>query len=293
MEVAGTTHILALRGRLFEHRSEEVRPVAVGDRVLVNLEEQDGTIHGGAIQEVLPRTSQLARKKSGEDNRVQVMAANISLVMVVASVREPTLLPELVDRILAGAEREEVQAVLVLSKLDRDKKKEGAGWAELYRSLGYLVFQTSLTEGKETKESLQALEQLLHAHVTVLSGPSGAGKSSLINHLVPGLNLRVGTLGRIRQGKHTTTHSQLIALPGGGHILDTPGIRNFGLQGLTPTDLSFCFREVKPLISECGYRNCAHDAEPDCAVLRAVEEGKIAASRFASYRTMLRDLQKD
>lgn len=286
VEIDGRTHTLPLRGRLFESRSHQVRPVAVGDRVKITLDE-DGK--GGAIDEVLPRTSQLVRASAGDELKEQVIAANVSLVMVVASVREPAFQPELVDRILAGAEREEIDAVLCLTKMDLDRKQQAEHWTDLYRSVGYEVFQTSIEENTATGD-IELLEKLLHANVTVLSGASGAGKSSLINALNPGLDLKIGSLGRVRQGKHTTTHSQLVPLPGGGHVVDTPGIRNFGLQHLLPIDLSFCFREIKPYVNQCGYRDCTHTVEPDCAVLAALEGGKIHPTRYQSYKLMLQDL---
>lgn len=286
VEIDGRTHTLPLRGRLFESRSHQVRPVAVGDRVKITLDE-DGK--GGAIDEVLPRTSQLVRASAGDELKEQVIAANVSLVMVVASVREPAFQPELVDRILAGAEREEIDAVLCLTKMDLDRKQQAEHWTDLYRSVGYEVFQTSIEENTATGD-IELLEKLLHANVTVLSGASGAGKSALINALNPGLDLKIGSLGRVRQGKHTTTHSQLVPLPGGGHVVDTPGIRNFGLQHLLPIDLSFCFREIKPYVNQCGYRDCTHTVEPDCAVLAALEGGKIHPTRYQSYKLMLQDL---
>ena len=289
VDVEGTTHILPLRGRIFEQRSShEARPIAVGDHVEVVLE--DG---GGAIEVVLHRTSRLTRRKAGDDDkREQVIAANISLVMVMASIRDPIFQPELVDRILAGAEREHVRPILTITKVDRDKRGYAGEWAGLYRDIGYEVFTTSIAKGRETNETLQALRELLQDNITVLCGASGVGKSSLINTIIPGLNLRIGSLGRIRQGKHTTSHTQLIPLPGGGHVLDTPGIRSFGLQNLAPLDLAFCFPEIKSLVSGCEYRNCTHTVEPECAIFQAVENGEIAESRYVSYTLMLEDLNR-
>ncbi len=287
VDVAGTTHILPLRGRLFEKcTNNEARPIAVGDRVMVTL--ADG---GGAIDEVLPRTTRLARRKAGDDDkREQVIAANVTLVMVMASIRDPKFQPELVDRILAGAEREHIPAILTITKVDRDKHGVAEDWAEMYRDIGYDSFVTCVIKGKETHESLDMLRGLLHENVTVITGASGVGKSSLINTLIPGLNLRIGSIGRIRQGKHTTSHTQLIPLPGGGHVLDTPGIRSFGLQNLEPLDLAFCFPDIKEFVHKCAFRNCTHTVEPDCAVLPAAEENLIAQSRYVSYTLMLRDL---
>ena len=157
IDLDGEIHSLPLRGRLFEKRSYEKRPIAVGDWVKVHLDED-----GGAIEEVLPRTSALARRSSGEGDRRQVLAANISLVLVVASTREPPFQNDIVDRILAGAEREGIAGGVVFTKMDRDKKGAIQPWIELYRSLGYPVFPTSIAPGKEIPESLQQIKDLLH-----------------------------------------------------------------------------------------------------------------------------------
>ena len=286
VEVDGTTHALPLRGRLFERKSHEALPVAVGDRVLVRLDDD-----GGAIEEVLPRDSQLTRSRH-DSSRGQVLAANVSLVLVTAAVAEPPFQPELVDRILAGATRAEIDCVLVLTKIDRDKKGRAEPWIELYRSLGYQVFVTSVAEKKKTEESLEALRELLHQNISMLSGASGVGKSSLINTLCPGLDLRVGSVTRIRQGRHMTTHTQLIPLPGGGYVLDTPGIRNFGLFGVGAQEIQFLFPEIRGLVGECGYRNCTHAVEPDCAVLAAVESGAIHPQRFESYSVLMQEAEE-
>ena len=278
------SHPLPLRGRLFEAESAHSRPVAVGDRVRVVLGDD-----GGAIEEVLPRTTQLVRARS-EGQRGQVMAANVSLALVTAAIVEPPFQPDLVDRIIAGATREGIEPVLVLTKQDRDRKKRSAEWEDLYRGLGYRVFATSIAEGSRTDAELEELRELLRQHITVLSGASGVGKSSLINTLCPGLDLRIGSMSRIRQGKHTTSHTELIPLPGGGHVLDTPGIRSFGLFGVEPQEIQFLFPEIKPRIGECAYRNCSHTSEPDCAVLAALEQGAIHPRRYESYRAIMADL---
>ncbi len=278
-----------LAGKLFENRGREKRPVAVGDRVRLS---RSGDGDYGAIDEVLPRTSKLARRGAGEDAREQVIAANVSLVLVVAAVREPEFQPSLVDGVLAAAERQELPAAIALTKVDRDRKGIAQRWTDLYRRLGYEVFPTSVTPGHETTESLAALERTIHANVTVLTGLSGVGKSSLLNTIIPGLDLRVGSLGRVRQGKHTTTHTRLIPLPGGGHVLDTPGIRTFTLFATDPTELTFYFRELKELRDRCAFRNCTHLDEPDCGVVAAVEAGEVAPSRWASYRQLYLGLAK-
>ncbi|MBK8976045.1 MAG: ribosome small subunit-dependent GTPase A [Planctomycetes bacterium] len=287
VDVGGRSLRVPLRGRLFEERGHARNPVAVGDRVRLSAAEDP---EHTAIEEVLPRTTKLARRAKGEEEREQVLAANVSLVLVVAAVREPPLQPVLIDRILASCERQELRGAVVLTKLDRDRHGAADEWIALYRGLGYEVFPTSIATGCETAAVLERLATELHGNVTVLAGLSGVGKSSLINHLIPGLDLRIGSMNRIRQGKHTTTHAQLVPLPGGGHVLDTPGIRNFALFGVDPAELSFYFREIRDLATGCAYRDCAHQSEPDCAVRRALDEGRIHPSRYASFVTIHREL---
>ncbi len=275
---------LPLRGRLFDGPSTEKRPLAVGDRVAVTVGEGNA---GSAIDAVLPRTSRLSRRAAGEDGREQVVAANVTHVLVVSALREPTFEAPLVDRILAAAERESLQATLVLTKLDRDRRGDALRWSELYRSLGYDVHATSVSEGQQTTASLDALRDLLHRNLTVLCGPSGAGKSTLINTLVPGVQLRTGDVGKIRQGKHTTTHTQLVPLPGGGHVLDTPGVRSFGLFGVNTQEIAFYFRDIRAHAPRCAFTNCSHRNEPECAVRDAVDP-----SRLRSYELLLAEVER-
>ncbi len=287
VEVADTVHPLPLRGRMFEGAAARRQPVAVGDRVAVRFTED-----GGVIEERLPRTSKLSRARRGAEGREHVLAANISLVVVTAAVVRPEFQPELVDRILAGAEAEKIEAVLVMTKIDRDRRDRRKPWVDLYRALGYRVFETSVEPETRTEESLAAVGALLRANVAVLCGASGVGKSSLINALCPGLDLRIGSMSRIMQGRHTTTHTQLIALPGGGHVLDTPGIRGFGLFFIDRQAVQFHFREIAPLVGRCDYRNCLHQVEPGCAVRAALEEGALAPSRYASYLALVDELSE-
>ena len=297
VEVDGRTLALPLRGKLFDRPSDRhqdlapqartKRPLAVGDRVRVSLSE-DG---GGAIEAVLPRTSQIARKAAGEDDREQVLAANVTLVLVVAAIVDPPLQPEHVDRVLAAAERARIAGGVVLTKVDLERGKAPvAPWVELYSRLGYRVFPISLgPSGDEprTPEALAQLSAALHHNETLLTGPSGAGKSSLLNMIVPGLTLRTGTIGRTRQGKHTTVATQLVPLPGGGHVLDSPGVRNFVLADLQRDEVAHLFPEIRVHHGQCEYRDCTHLVELSCAVQAALARGEIAASRFASYRVLL------
>ena len=280
VEIDGETRQLPLAGKLFEGSSHEKRPLAVGDRV-----QLDDT--GRSIDVLLPRSSQLHRRASSEgEERAQVIAANITHVLAVASVKSPPFQAELVDGILAAALRERIPATLVLSKCDL-APEEATKWAGVYAHSGAKVLAISTAPGHETKEPLHEIATLLHGNRTVLCGLSGAGKSSLLNAVVPGVQLRIGSLNHIRQGRHTTTHTELLRLPGGGHVLDTPGVRSFHLFSTGSQELQFLFPEIAALLPECEYRSCLHRDERNCAVRRAVDGGTIAATRYASYATML------
>lgn len=282
VEVDGERRLVPLAGKLFPAKSHERRPLAVGDRVVL-----DAT--GQAIDAVLPRSSQLHRRAAAEGGeQAQVLAANLTHVLAVASVAEPPFQPELVDGILAAAARERIPATLVLTKIDLDPAM-ATRWAAVYAHAAVRVLATSTAPGRRTPAALLELDRLLHQNRSVVVGLSGAGKSSLLNAIVPGVRLRTGDLSHIRQGRHTTTHTELIPLPGGGHVLDTPGVRNFHLFCVGSQELQFLFPELATRLPECEYRSCLHDGEHNCAVKRAVAGGDLPASRYASYRAMLHD----
>ena len=282
VEVAGERRALPLAGKLFETRSHEKRPLAVGDRIVL-----DAT--GAAIDAVLPRSSQLHRRAATEgEAQAQVLAANITHVLAVASVASPPFQPELVDGVLAAAARERIPATLVLSKVDLDAAAADR-WAHVYETAQVRVLRTSTALGHQTRAALDELGQLLHQNQTVVVGLSGAGKSTLLNAVVPGVELRTGHLNHIGQGRHTTTHTELLPLPGGGHVLDTPGVRNFHLFCVGSQELQFLFPELAARLPHCEYSSCLHDAERECAVKTAAANGEVAASRAASYLRMLHD----
>lgn len=282
VEVDGERLQLPLAGKLFEQRSHEKRPLAVGDHVL--LDES-----GEAIDSVLPRSSQLHRRAATEgEQQAQVLAANITHVLAVASVKSPPFQSELVDGVLAAAARQRIPTTLVLTKVDLDPD-EADYWAGVYRTAGVRVLRTSTVEGARTDATLAEIAQLLHQNNSVVVGLSGAGKSSLLNAVVPGVQLRTGHLNHIGQGRHTTTHTELLPLPGGGHVLDTPGVRNFHLFHTGSQELQFLFPEIAAKLPECEFRSCLHDGERRCAVKNALEAGDIAETRYASYMRMLRD----
>jgi ribosome biogenesis GTPase len=275
VEIDGERRLLPLAGKLFDVASGEKRPLAVGDRVVLDDS-------GQAIDAVLPRSSQLHRRASTEgEERAQVLAANLTQVLAVASVASPPFQPELVDGILAAAARERIPATLVLTKA------AATTWQQAHAHAGVHVLATSVQAGTTTAGALQEIGALLHQNRTVVVGLSGAGKSSLLNAVVPDVQLRVGDLNHIQQGRHTTTHTELLPLPGGGHVLDTPGVRNFHLFCTGSQELQFLFPEIAALLPQCDYRSCLHTQEQKCAVKAALDDGQLPASRYRSYLTML------
>jgi ribosome biogenesis GTPase len=282
VEVDGARLLLPLAGKLFEQRTHEKRPLAVGDHVLLDSS-------GQVIDEVLPRSSQLHRRAASEGEELaQVLAANLTHVLAVASVRSPPLQPELVDGVLAAAAREQLPATLVLTKIDLAPAR-AASWAAVYEGAGVRVLQTSTLAGARTEATLAVVAELLQQNKSVVVGLSGAGKSTLLNAVVPGVQLRTGHLNHIQQGRHTTTHTELLPLPGGGHVLDTPGVRNFHLFHTGTQELQFLFPEIAAKLPRCEYRSCLHDGEAACAVKAAHERGELPPTRYASYLRMLHD----
>jgi ribosome biogenesis GTPase len=284
VDVAGKVHLVPLRGRLFEDMGQEKRPLAVGDRVVVSL-----TGEGGSVDERIERRNRLSRTSAGTGDKEQVVAANLDQVLVVAALEDPEFDPILVDHVIAGAEREGIDVALVFSKVDLVAPEDIDPWAKIYEALGYPVLRTSARTGAAIEE----VRGLLRGRVSVLSGSSGVGKSSLLNAVDPALELRVGDISkRSRMGRHTTSHAQLLPIASGGHVVDTPGIRHFGLFGIKKREVGSLFREIEVLVGTCKYADCLHTVEQGCAVLAAVAAGKVARSRHASFLDVLEDARK-
>jgi ribosome biogenesis GTPase len=266
----------SLRGRA-KHGADE--PIAIGDLVRVErLVEGDCR-----ITEVLPRESRLSRHSTAK-RREQVLAANVEQVAVVLSVRRPEPDVRLLDRILTVAELYDLPAFIVLNKMDLSEDGEILPEIRSYSDLGYAVVPTCAKSGA----GLETLRSQLAGHITVFAGPSGVGKSSILNAMMPGLDLRVGAVGdRSGRGKHTTSAGLLIPLSDGGYLVDTPGIQHFEPAGVHPADLARAFPEFRPLVAACRFADCRHRAEPGCAVREAVDDGRVATGRHDSYLSLL------
>lgn len=258
-------------------------PVAAGDFVTVKMQE-DQT---GVIAEIGERKTVLERKATHGRRGTQIMAANVDRIVVVQSLKKPAFKTGFIDRLLVYSEWAHVPAMLVLNKCDLSTgeadRQKSTFLETLYRSLGYQVLFCSAHSG----HGMQELHNELKNKTSVMAGPSGTGKSSLINALYPGLNLKIGDVSSFsNKGKHTTTYAQLLSLPDGIRIVDTPGIREFGLSGLDPSTLSHHFPEMGPYLSLCRYSNCTHRHEPSCGVKEALSSGAISESRYKSYVNM-------
>ena len=257
--------------------------VVVGD--VVRLEpEPGGQLFG--IVDVEPRRSLLARRVP-EGRGARPVAANVDHVFVVTATADPPPLAQLIDRLLVVAEANGIPAAVVVNKVDLDP---GFALGDRFRSAGYEVFRTSAVTG----EGVAALRTALAGGTSVVTGPSGAGKSSLLNAIEPGLRLRTREVSaRVRRGRHTTVSAVMVPLAGGGFLMDTPGFSEVGLWGIEASDLAECFPEIRALLGRCRYADCRHLSEPGCVVRTAVEEGKIQAGRYESYRALRAEIEAE
>jgi len=268
-------------------------PVAVGDRVRISLTESSGDEATAFITEIEDRKNYVIRKASNLSKQSHILAANVDQVFLIVTVNYPETSTTFIDRFLASAEAYRIPVVLIFNKTDLLSPEElhyQEMMVTLYENIGYQCLQISAIETRPDASCDERLEELLKDKITLFSGNSGVGKSTLLNKLIPGVELRTAEISDAHNtGMHTTTFSEMLRLPFGGWAIDTPGIKGFGTFDMEPEELSGYFRDIFHFAKDCRFSNCTHTHEPGCAVLKAVEDHYIAQSRYQSYLSMLED----
>jgi ribosome biogenesis GTPase / thiamine phosphate phosphatase len=265
-------------------------PVAVGD--VVELEEEHDADKTAMITEIYPRKNYVTRQSPSHKMQRHIIAANVDQSLMFATLREPRTSQGFIDRFLVTCEAYHVPAMIVFNKTDLHRRKEEVKLNELeklYTSVGYRVFHISV----EAESGLEEVKQQLNGKVTLLSGHSGVGKSSFINKIFPGIRLKTKDVsGWSGKGMHTTTFAEMFDLPSGGKIIDTPGMREFGIVDITKQELSHYFPEMRSLLNDCHFNNCLHVNEPGCAIKKAVADGLIHEERYISYFNILDSIEE-
>lgn len=283
--VEGSVVECKIKGNFRLKGIRSTNPVAVGDHVEIELNSQNTAF----ITAIGDRKNYIIRKSQNLSKQSHIIAANVDQAFLVVTVERPQTSTTFIDRFLATAEAYSVPVVLVFNKtdlLDDSLMRYQRMMTDLYETVGYKCVAVSA----ETGEGMDELMEMLRDRITLLSGHSGVGKSTIINRLLPGVNLRTAEISDAHNtGMHTTTFSEMLPLPGGGYIIDTPGIKGFGTFDMEPEELTSYFKEIFLFSKDCRFSNCTHTHEPGCAVLKAVEDHYIAASRYQSYLSMLED----
>ncbi len=286
----GETFECKIKGKFRIKGIKSTNPVAVGDRVGFTLQaasadEKEKKI--GLINSISERKNYIIRRSINLSKQSHIIAANIDQAVLVVTLNYPVTTSTFIDRYLASAEAYRIPVIIVFNKIDRYNSEQNSELELLqktYQNIGYKCLTTSAKESIGLKE----LKETLKNKTNVINGHSGVGKSTLINILQPGLNLKTMEISDSHKtGKHTTTFSELYKLNFGGYIIDTPGIKAFGMLEMEPWEISHYFIEIFKISQNCQYNNCSHTHEPGCAVKIAVENGKIAKSRFISYLGLL------
>lgn len=276
-----------IRGRMRLMHGDETQPVAVGDHVSI-LVQGDGT---GLITEIDERHNCLYRRAAGRKiGKRQILIANVDYIWIVQAAEQPPLNPGLIDRLLVACEAQDIPAGLIINKIDLAYSQLLSTVKKLRTRYIQLGYQTILTSVKKRKK-LNLLRSRFSGKISVLLGPSGVGKSSLLNSIDPGINVPVDSVSqKTNKGRHTTAHTALYPLSGGGSVADTPGIREFGLLDIEPWELAHYFPDLKPHLDKCHYSACTHDHEPNCGVKDAHGRQKISDARYDSYLNILHSL---
>jgi len=278
VQVGDETRVVASRRRLSWEGGAPAAPrLVVGDAVVVEMRRDQGVVV--AVQ---PRRTSLLRRAPGS-GRAQVLAANVDQALLVFAARQPEPKPGLLDRFLVACHVAGIEAVIAINKIDQgiDQVEQ---WLPAYRRAGHTVLLMSARTGR----GLGEIKRRLAGRTTLFCGPSGSGKSSLLNTAYPGFRLKVGTISEATgKGRHVTSRAELMPLPYGGFVVDTPGLKEFGVWDLDPSELERAFPDIRELAGSCRFAGCSHVHEPGCEVRQAVEDGALAASRYRSYASIL------
>jgi ribosome biogenesis GTPase len=282
----GKVYLCKIRGKLRLKSSTTTNPITVGDIVDFDIENDDKT---GNINRVLQRKNYIIRKSSNLSREAHIIAANIDQAVLVVTVDFPETNLVFIDRYLATAEAYQIPAVLLFNKIDlyedNEIKDKLNYFLSIYKPL-YSCYSVSAQSGK----GLEEVREMLCNKISLISGNSGVGKSTLINKIEPSLDLRTADISHYHlKGKHTTTFSEMFALTCGGFIIDTPGIKGFGLVDMDKREIFHFFPEIFRVASTCQYKNCTHEHEPGCAVKDAVDKNVINPSRYYSYLSIMND----
>ena len=272
----GETVRCRIRGRLRLKGVRSTNPVVVGDEVACEADEGGDYV----IADILPRRNYVIRRASNLSKESHIIAANVDQALLMASLRSPETPTEFVDRFLVTCEAYKVPVTILLSKLDLQDAEAVAEFRAVYEGAGYRVLEVSARKGLGVEE----VRELLTGRTTLVSGNSGVGKSTLIQAIDPSLDIRTGEISESHhKGRHTTTFSTMYPLAGGGAVIDTPGIKGFGLIDIDEAELWHYFPEMMRVAPACRFYNCTHTHEPGCAVTEAVKAGEIAWPRYESY----------
>lgn len=267
-----------LKGRMRLNGVKSTNPVAVGDRVVFSVEERDCV-----ISEVCDRRNYIVRRSTNLSKQSHVIAANVDQALLVTTINHPATSTVFIDRFLASAEAYGVPVVIAFNKVDVytvEEMEELAYREAVYQSIGYATLRLSALKS----EGIEQLKDALRGRLTAIAGHSGVGKSTLINTLEPGLDIRTSAISEANNsGRHTTTFAEMHHLSFGADIIDTPGIRGFGIINIDKSEVAHYFRDIFKFAPGCRFPNCTHTHEPGCAVVKAVEDGLIAPTRYDSY----------
>lgn len=282
----GAVYECRIKGKFRIKGIKSTNPVAVGDKVAFNLETiGDETV--GVIHEILDRKNYIIRKSVNLSKRTHIIATNIDIAFLLVTYNNPPTFTTFIDRFLVTAEAYDIKTVLLFNKIDdynEDDLMEVKYLAHVYKQIGYECVEISAKTG----HNIDQVKKMMEGKVSMFSGHSGVGKSTLVNAIEPNLDLRTATIsGQHKQGQHTTTFAEMFDLSFDARIIDTPGIKGFGIVDIEKEELGDYFPEFFALKSECKFHNCLHVDEPKCAVKDALEEGEIAWSRYKSYLQIL------